>query len=131
MELTALVQIDVMMAIPRRDPKLPGDEAKIATELEQKLSKMIDERALQIAFGHYPASFDPQELEDVGVPKLCGRRFGQSARPSKLQNLVALVAEPNPFIQQTVALALQLAHGPALLKTVELVKSAPSEIIDA
>jgi len=123
-------QIDVMMAIPRRDPKLPGDEAKIASELEQKLLKMIDERALQIAFGHYPASFDPQELENVGVPKLCGRRFGQSALTCKLQNLVALVAEPNPFIQQTVPLALQLAHGPALLKAVEFVKSAPSEIIN-
>jgi hypothetical protein len=27
-------QIDVMMAIPRGYAKLPGDEAKIATELE-------------------------------------------------------------------------------------------------
>jgi hypothetical protein len=40
-------QIDVMMAIPRGDAKLPGDEAEIATEFEEKLLKMIDERALQ------------------------------------------------------------------------------------
>lgn len=51
------------------------------------------------------------------------------ARRLVLQNLVALVTEPNPLIQQTVPLALQFAHGPALLETVELVKSAPSEII--
>jgi hypothetical protein len=44
---------------------------------------MIDERALQIAFCHHPAPFDPQELEDVGVPKLCGRGFGQSAVPAR------------------------------------------------
>jgi hypothetical protein len=29
-------QIDVMMAIPRGDAKLPGDEAEIATEFEKK-----------------------------------------------------------------------------------------------
>jgi len=123
-------QIDVVMAIRRGDAKLPGDEAEIAAELEKKLLKMIDERAFQIAFGHHPAPFDPQELKDVGVPKLCGRGFGQGAGSRKLQNLVALVTEPNPFIQQTVPLALQFAHGPAFLEAVELVKSASSEVID-
>src|SRR5258708_1138044 len=82
--------------------------------------------ACRSGLGDPPGPVDAQELGDVGVPKLGGRRFGQSALPCKLQNLVALVAEPNPFIQQTVPLALQFAHGPALLKAVEFVKSAPS-----
>ena len=63
---------------------MAGDEAEIATEFEEKLLKMIDERALQIAFCHRPAAFDSQELEDVGVPNAMRPEIRPKRRPEQV-----------------------------------------------
>jgi hypothetical protein len=40
------------------------------------------------------APFDPQELEHVGVPKLCGRGFGQSPVPELVKSAPSEMVNP-------------------------------------
>jgi hypothetical protein len=67
-------QVDVVVPIARSDSELPGDEAKVAAQLEQKVLEMIDQSTLQIVLARDRVSLDAQELEHVRILKLrCGR----------------------------------------------------------
>jgi hypothetical protein len=66
-------QVDVMMTSPRGDAKLPGDEAEITAEFEQKLLKMIDKSALQKRF--LPS------LRGVQFPRTRRRKGPEAVRP--------------------------------------------------
>ncbi len=47
------------------------------------------------------------------------------------ENFVAVLAQADAFVEHAVALALELAYGPAILEAVKLVEGAPGGVFDA
>ncbi len=123
-------QVDVVVPVARCDPELAGDVTEVAPQLKQKTLKVVDECTLEIALAGDRAPFDAEELEHVRISELPDCRIGHDSLPaSKREHRVAVFAKANALEKHAISLALELAHRPALLHAMDLVKRAPSHII--